>query len=55
MAALASLIGALFLGYEEPSLALRQARPLLGTASLVLAAGAAFWFRVKVARMVVQR
>lgn len=55
MAALASLIGALFLGYEEPSLALVQARPLLGTASLVLAAGAAFWFRVKVARMVVQR
>lgn len=55
MAALASLIGALFLGYEEPSLALRQARPLLGTASLVLAAGAAFWFRAKVARMVVQR
>ena len=55
MAALVSLIGALFLGYEAPSLALRQARPLLGTASLVLAAGAAFWFRVKVARMVVQR
>ena len=55
MAALASLIGALFLGYEEPSLALVQARPVLVAASLVLAAGAAFWFRVKVARMVVQR
>ena len=55
MAALASLIGALFLGYEYPSLALRQARPVLVAASLVLAAGAAFWFRVKVARMVVRR
>lgn len=55
MAALASLIGALFLGYEEPSFALVQARPVLVAASLVLAAGAAFWFRVKVARMVVQR
>lgn len=55
MAALASLIGALFLGYEEPSFALVQARPVLGTASLVLAAGAAFWFRAKVARMVVRR
>ena len=55
MAALASLIGALFLGYEEPSLALVQARPLLGTASLVLAAGMCFWFHSKVARMVVQR
>lgn len=55
MAALASLIGALFLGYEEPSLALVQARPVLVAASLVLAAGAAFWFRAKVARMVVQR
>ena len=54
-ATLVFLIGALFLGYEEPSLALRQARPLLGTASLVLAAGAAFWVRVKVARMVVRR
>lgn len=49
------LIGALFLGYEEPSLALRQARPLLGTASLVLAAGMCFWFHSKVARMVVRR
>ena len=55
MAALASLIGALFLGYEEPSFALVQARPVLVAASLVLAAGAAFWFRAKVARMVVQR
>ena len=55
MAALASLIGALFLGYEEPSLALVQARPVLGTASLVLAAGMCFWFHSKVARMVVQR
>ncbi len=55
MAALASLIGALFLGYEEPSLALVQARPVLVAASLALAAGAAFWFRVKVARMVVRR
>ena len=55
MAALASLIGALFLGYEEPSLALRQARPLLGTASLALAAGMCFWFHSKVARMVVRR
>ena len=55
MAALASLIGALFLGYEEPSLALVQARPVLVAASLVLAAGAAFWFRAKVARMVVRR
>lgn len=55
MAALASLIGALFLGYEYPSLALRQARPLLGTASLVLAAGLCFWFHSKVARMVVRR
>lgn len=55
MAALASLIGALFLGYEAPSLALRQARPLLGTASLVLAAGMCFWFHSKVARMVVRR
>lgn len=49
------LIGALLLGYEAPSLALRQARPLLGTASLVLAAGMCFWFHSKVARMVVQR
>ena len=55
MAALASLIGALFLGYEEPSLALVQARPVLGTASLVLAAGMCFWFHSKVARMVVRR
>lgn len=55
MAALASLIGALFLGYEEPSLALVQARPLLGTASLALAAGMCFWFHSKVARMVVRR
>ena len=55
MAALASLIGALFLGYEEPSFALVQARPLLGTASLALAAGMCFWFHSKVARMVVQR
>ena len=55
MAALASLIGALFLGYEEPSFALVQARPVLVAASLVLAAGAAFWFRAKVARMVVRR
>lgn len=55
MAALASLIGALFLGYEAPSLALVQARPLLGTASLVLAAGMCFWFHSKVARMVVRR
>lgn len=55
MAALASLIGALFLGYEEPSLALVQARPVLGTASLVLAAGLCFWFHSKVARMVVRR
>ena len=55
MAALASLIGALFLGYEEPSFALVQARPVLVAASLVLAADAAFWFRAKVARMVVQR
>ena len=55
MAALAPLIGALFLGYEEPSLALVQARPVLGTASLVLAAGMCFWFHSKVARMVVQR
>ena len=55
MAALASLIGALFLGYEAPSLALRQARPLLGTASLVLAVGMCFWFHSKVARMVVRR
>ena len=55
MAALASLIGALFLGYEEPSFALVQARPLLGTASLVLAAGMCFWFHSKVARMVVRR
>lgn len=55
MAALASLIGALFLGYEEPSFALVQAQPVLVAASLVLAAGAAFWFRAKVARMVVQR
>ena len=54
-ATLASLIGALFLGYEEPSLALVQARPLLGTASLVLAAGMCFWFHSKVARMVVRR
>ena len=49
------LIGALLLGYEAPSLALRQARPLLGTASLVLAAGMCFWFHSKVARMVVRR
>ena len=55
MATLVFLIGALFLGYEEPSLALRQARPLLGTASLVLAAGMCFWFHSKVARMVVRR
>lgn len=54
-ATLVFLIGALFLGYEEPSLALRQARPLLGTASLVLAAGLCFWFHSKVARMVVRR
>ena len=54
-ATLVFLIGALFLGYEEPSLALRQARPLLGTASLVLAAGMCFWFHSKVARMVVRR
>ena len=49
------LIGALLLGYEAPSLALRQARPVLGTASLVLAAGMCFWFHSKVARMVVRR
>ena len=49
------LIGALLLGYEAPSLALRQARPLLGTASLVLAAGMCFWFHSKMARMVVRR
>lgn len=49
------LIGALLLGYEAPSLALRQARPLLGTASLALAAGMCFWFHSKVARMVVRR
>lgn len=55
MATLVFLIWALFLGYEEPSLALRQARPLLGTASLVLAAGMCFWFHSKVARMVVRR
>lgn len=55
MAALASLIGALFLGYEEPSFALVQAWPVLVAASLVLAAGMCFWFHSKVARMVVQR
>lgn len=54
-ATLVFLIGALLLGYEAPSLALRQARPLLGTASLVLAAGLCFWFHSKVARMVVRR
>lgn len=54
-ATLVFLIGALFLGYEYPSLALKQARPLLGTASLVLAAGMCFWFHSKVARMVVRR